>query len=192
MDIEGLTIKSEPSGVVVYFPAGGKGYRHISLAVSGTNATVSYREGKTLPGLQPGEQVVIANWNEQLAERVVRALASLHLGVFEAENAYTACDLAMIERGFQIGISDQGSHVWLNSAGPYYRFITKNAEGGLPSLMDEPCQMIHGVQGGSRAIVQADNMNTLLEVLDTGNLPPVMPFPGVETLVLRRGSAKVH
>jgi len=122
------------------------------------------------PGAEEHEAVIINACDDRVADRVVRALASIHLGISEAETGYTEADATLIRAGFNIGRLADGSHAWMRATQPWVAIITNETLTGLPATPREPaCAMVVGPAGKKVSFV-ADDLAAALTVIDQGLL----------------------
>lgn len=184
MRIEGLKERRLSDTEATYAPDGRRGMRRISLSrMPGGAAVAQVLEGRERPGLDPGESVAMVSYIEPVAERVVRALAKMHLGADEVADAYTAADEEMIVRGFTIGLagSTEGGErrpVWMAHYGTHYLVVSREVEGGLPALTSDPACLVFGVPDGRRVIVHTEDLATVFRFIESGKLPSLLSAQG--------------
>jgi len=175
MDIEGLkaTTRQAGKGCEADFSAvDGSPRRHIVLRVPGNGtAMAEFLEGGERPGLEAGEVLPIAFYTEEIGDRIVRAMAKLHMGVEEAASGYTDVDAEMISRGFVIGSVDGRLPAWVADNGTSVVIVSRTPEGGLPSTRNDPACLVFGVPNGRKVTVNADTLTAALVMLDSGQLP---------------------
>ncbi|WP_315922548.1 hypothetical protein [Mesorhizobium sp. SP-1A] len=183
MKIDGLKISVENRNNTVvtrFVPEGEGSYRHIRATLDDQNrGFVELVEGNDPPGIDGTEVVSIINGNDQLLERLARAMAVIHFRLFEAEDWYTGIDKALIERGFQIGTTDDGQHVWMTQlATGAVVIISKTFDGGIPSNESEKaCVIYQDMQGNAVKIKEAD-IKDILKLLDNDSLRGLVRYGG--------------
>jgi len=143
------------------------------------------------PDIGPGESVVITAADDVLTDRMIRALASIHLGLRELENGYTAADSRMIEEGFVIG-RVHGNPVWVKTEGCLTIVLGNEDVSGLPSNPNEPATIVAFGQTDARLVFLADELETALTALDTGLITNSFQPQGNVTLVGSKGNRRLH
>jgi len=122
------------------------------------------------PGVENGEAVTVMECDDRLADRVIRALASLHLGVEEAETGHTPADARMIQAGFGIGRLANGSAAWVRMQAPWVAIISNADQSGLPATVDSPACAIAVGPTGKKASFVADDLGSALLLIESGTL----------------------
>jgi len=182
MEIEGLTSRTtKQEGMLEssFFPEGGRGYKRISLKVTGAGtAAAELIEGRERPGLDEGEFVPIVGYTDEIGDRVVRAMAKIHFNMEEAATGYTDVDANLITRGFTIGSASGTNPVWIVNHGTHFVVVGKTIEGGLPSSANDPATLVFGVPEGNKVIIHAENLDAALRMLDSGQLPKLLSQTG--------------
>lgn len=173
MQIDGLTTEtiSGPNGedVIRLYPEGRSRNRFIQIKIGNAgSADITLIEGKTPPGIDVGERQFIPRDADKYANRVVRAMAALYLGVDDARDGYATIDMEMVKRGFHITFAPDGEVAWLRQDGSSLIVISQTNEGGLPfsgDLIDQA--IIKGVLGGIVTVYSA-SITQLLSYVDAG------------------------
>lgn len=183
MKIDGLKISVENRNNTVvtrFVPVGEGSYRHIRATLDDKNrGFVELVEGNEPPGLDGTEVVSIINSNDQLLERLARAMAVIHFRIFDAEDWYTGIDKALIERGFQIGTTDDGQHVWMTQlATGAVLIMSKTFDGGLPSNESEKACLIYQDQKGNAVKIKDSDIKDILKLIDNDSLRGLIQYGG--------------
>jgi hypothetical protein len=172
-NIDGLTtetISSSTGGDVIRFYAEGRNknrFIQIKLGLAGS-ADIALIEGKTSPGIDIGETQSISRDADIYANRIIRAMATLYLGVDEARDGYATIDVEMVRRGFHITFAPDGQAAWLRQDGSTVIVISQTNEGGLPFPGDFIAQaIIRGAVGGV-VTAYAPSIFQLLAYVDNG------------------------
>lgn len=175
MEIEGLKATTRQTGNACeaeFSAVDGSPRRNIVLRVSDKGTAVAeFREGGERPGLAAGEYLSMAYYSEEIGDRVVRAMAKLHLGIDEAATGYTDVDVEMISRGFVIGSISGKMPAWVADNGSSVVIVSKTPEGGLPSNRGDPACLVYGIPGGRKVTVKAETLTAALAMLDSGQMP---------------------
>jgi hypothetical protein len=124
------------------------------------------------PGFE-GDIVVISEPDDRLVDRVVRALACLHLGVAEAGTGCSEADIMMIEAGFTLGTLAGNGPIWTLLRDPWLYAVLNGDLSGLPSSPDEPAAVILRRKSGRQLVFFADDLQTALDSVRNGLLPMV-------------------
>jgi hypothetical protein len=175
MNIDGLkkTVENRGDNVITRFiPDGDGSYRHIRATRDAQNQYfVELVEGDELPGIDRREMVSIFNSNDHLLERMVRAMAVMHLRLYEVEDWHTDVDMAFIERGFHIALRDGEPHVWLSqlSDGSVI-IISKTMEGGIPTHFSDKSYVVYQDAHGDVVKVKDVDIKDILKLIDSGSL----------------------
>lgn len=172
MNIDGVTIRrsNHKNGEVTFrfFVTGKRAIRQIKLRLLlDGSAAIQFVEGKSSPGIEPGEVFSLSIAREDVIERLVRSMAKLHLNVKEAANGDTDFDLEFINQGFSIAFSKAGVPAWLRSDPSMTFVISKSGEKGLPSANDPDIQMIVKSALGGMLTVIAPSQSSLLAFLES-------------------------
>lgn len=170
MEIEGLVCRKRKGGAVFLSPRAG-GRRGIAVRPRSVGAVVEVQEDGKCPGLANGESVSLPSWDEAVIDRVVRALAVLHLGVGEASVHGTEADVEFVSRGFLVGRSPAGKPVWIMPGPGFITAVSKDEEGGLPALMSEPATLVFTGAAGAKVVVKGENLATVVSLFDSGRVP---------------------
>lgn len=122
------------------------------------------------PGIDNGETVTVIECDERIADRVVRALASLHLGIEEAETGHTPADARLIQAEFGIGRLENGSHAWMRTQAPWVAIIANADCNGLPATLASPATAIAVGPTGKKVSFVADDLDSALLLIESGTL----------------------
>lgn len=173
LQIDGLTTEtiSGPNGdeILRLYPEGRNKNRFIQIKFGiGGSADIALIEGKTSPGLDVGERQLISRDADKYADRIVRAMAALYLGVDDARDGYATIDVEMVKRGFHITFAPDGQVAWFRQDGSTVIVISQTNEGGLPFPGDFIAQAI--IRGAIGGVVTAysPSIFQLLSYVDDG------------------------
>lgn len=171
MQIDGMISETKPLAngtATLFYPAEGSKFRHIRLRQDKAGqASAELIEGNSMPGLDVGEKFDLTSLPETVADRLLRAMAALHLDVEEAANGYTAGDIELIARGFGVKLSKLGIPAWVKLENGLTHIVSKPGEQGLPPSIDAEIQAIVAGPLNARVVVVAPNMESLWAFLDT-------------------------
>jgi hypothetical protein len=173
LQIDGLATETLPGPngdeIIRLYPEGRTKARFIQVipGASGT-AEITLIEGKTPPGLDEGERQFIARDAEKYVERMVRAMASLYLGVDDARDGYSTIDVEMVKRGFHITFAPDGQAAWFRQNGSTVMVVSQTNEGGLPFPGDFIVQVIIRGAIGGVVTAYAPSISQLLGYIDDG------------------------
>lgn len=157
------------TGLARFHPEHKSDYRSIEVVFAPDHvAEIRLLEGTKVPRIDVGEEHFIPVNGWALSERIVRAMAVYHLGVDEAADANTKFDVALLSRGFGITFAPDGSPGWLRHDGSTAVVISKDDDGGLPSIGDDKAQAIIKSVVGGILTVRAPGLNQLLDYVDKG------------------------
>ncbi len=136
MLIDGLTLKTEKNSngkEILRFYADDKGKnRYIQVEKHGNGAaTFVYLEDGVVPGIEEGEELELLQQSDKYLERLVRAMAYLHMDVEDAANGYTMIDAEFIRRGFQIRFALDGFAAWVKTGNVATIVMSKLEEKGF-------------------------------------------------------------
>lgn len=171
MQIEGLIAetKAKPDGLqtVRLYREEGSRRRHIKLEQDASGGAIAELiEGSAPPGLDLGERFHLGRSDDVVCERLVRAMATYHLGVEEAANGYTAADLALIVRGYEIRFSQTGLPYWVKNENGLLCMISKPGETGLPASAHSEVQAKITAAFNSQLLIAAPNLQSLLTFIE--------------------------
>ncbi len=170
MKIDGLvseTISQANGERIRLYPAGRSKQKFIRIDRSKTGpVSVQLIEGAHPPGLDEGEKVDLAHYDESIVERVVRAMASRHLGMHDLENAYTDIDGEMLARGFGIRFARNGSPHWSRCENGLTYEVAKPGGEGLPGHSAYELQAKVVAPFNASVVVVAPNLGSLMTFVD--------------------------
>lgn len=151
------------------------------------DAVVEFLDGTgERPGIEDSEAVTIDAFDEGVGDRIVRAMASLHLGIEEAETCATAADVRLIEAGYRIGRMTNDTHAWMRINGPWTELVTKHDMSGLPMSASDPVLIIGVAPNGRRITFAADDLPMAFDVINAGVLQKAHdPFKDIEIVGTR-------
>lgn len=173
LQIDGLTteIISDPTGenIIRLYPEGRARNRFIQVRC-GTDgsADIALIEGRTSPGIDAGERQQLSRDADKYANRIVRAMAALYLGVDEARDGYATIDVEMVKRGFHITFAPDGQVAWLRQDAFAVIVISQTNDGGLPFPGDFIAQAIIKGAVGGMVTAYAPSIYQLLTYVDDG------------------------
>lgn len=175
MNVDGListeTKKRNGDVLVDFSPANRRTSDKIRLTVFPEgNALVSFMSAGLAPDPENGEIVSIHRYDEDIARRIVSALAVMHLNVEEAETHYSEIDIKMIENKFVVGILQKEFPAWIRGNGIVTHCVVNSEGSGLPAATSEAVRALHVGPGGHSVIYQAHNLNQGLQIINNGLL----------------------
>lgn len=154
------------------------------------SASVTFLEGKSSPGISPAERITLFQDSKVFSERLVRAMAKLHLNVDDACNAVASIDMELVRRGFEIRFALDGVPAWVRIDGAGTVVVSKLNEMGLPMPEDDCAQaLVTGRLGGNMKI-SSHSLANLLQYLDAGKYAGYL-LPGhISEMWLSEGDPK--
>jgi hypothetical protein len=124
-------------------------------------------EGSQPPGLDQGEDVTLAKYDEIIVDRLVRAMAILHLGVLDAETGHTDIDRHFLSRGFDVRFSKTGSAHWSRFENGLTYEIAKPGGAGLPAHTSSELQAKVIAPFNASVVITAPNLDSLMTFVET-------------------------
>ncbi|NTF17697.1 hypothetical protein G6L37_04740 [Agrobacterium rubi] len=171
MDIEGLkeVVKHRHPHSVLrhYLPVTG-GARFLTLETLPTGrAMLELRDGGDLPNEGPAERIFIEFADDDdILERMVRAMAVFHFDLDEAETNLTGIDASLLSRGFELGYEDGGKPCWIRLSSAMNVVIRNEAEDALPVHPDQRISMLCIIPGREQVRFMCENLATAFKVLE--------------------------
>jgi hypothetical protein len=173
LQIDGLSTETiagpNGEGILRLYPEDRNKNRFIEIKFwSGGSAEIALIEGKSSPGLDAGERQLIARDADRYANRIVRAMAALYLGVDEARDGYAIIDIEMVKRGFHLTFAPDGQVGWLRHDGSTVIVVSQTADGGLPFAGDFVVQAIIKSVIGGTVTTYSPSIEQLFDYIDSG------------------------
>lgn len=196
IQIDGLyskVISTRDGRDVVHFYANDLGqgrYIQTETYPSGA-ATLLYLEDGALPQIENGERLELLQQSDRYIERLIRAMAYLHMGVEDAANGFTIMDVEFIKRGFEIRFALDGVPAWVKVTEVATIVISKVGEKGLPSPGDFEFQGVFSGPFIGVTRVTSMGIKELLDFYDRGTYATQI-HPGVMIEFLLREDIQVE
>jgi hypothetical protein len=170
MKIDGLVSEAFSKGSgdsIRLYPEGRSKQRFIKVERPPTGTVrLQLIEGTQPPGLDPGEDITLAKYDENIVDRLVRAMASLHFGIVDAETGHTAIDRHLLSRGFDIRFSKTGSPHWSRSENGLTYEIAKTGGNGLPAHSAAELQAKVTAPFNASVVITAPNLHSLMTFVE--------------------------
>lgn len=174
MKIDGFKISTEKRDQSIIrrvSPEGAGSYKHLRLVIDEKRVgLLELLEGDTKPGIDDSEVVTFVKADDQLIERLIRAMAYIHFDSYNQDTDSLDVDKSLIQRGFDIGVNSSGNPVWISNRANSVIIISSTPDGGLPVHEASNAYMIYRTEHGHQVRFTETTVRNLIGAIDDGLL----------------------
>jgi hypothetical protein len=173
MDLEGFDLRADQTDagetVLEFRVSRSSARRFLKVRFNETeNLIVELIENGGVAELFLGERVTSPINSPELAGRLLRAMAFLHLDTRWVEDSYTLVDVEMVKRGYNIGRLQSGELIWYSTELGSTFIVSRENSYQLPDSYDVPARLTLIGVTGMKLVLGAVDYRSLVQLMESG------------------------